>query len=248
MNNETMKRILWWLCLFVAPLCLIVIELFHPAGFTLNPGMYEYLSIPEQHTHEHNALAYFGPEWWFTLHMIQTPLVCLVAVGLWLMVDGIDREQGIPAMVSGWIARAATFIFAIYYTVLDAIGGIGLGRTIQIAETLALTKEPSESACTSSGSSQCIALLLNKSWTDPWVGGVGSIISHTGSWAAFFAALFTAITLMLATKAPRLALVLLVAFGWELQLSHASFHGPIAFGLLVIAAFWIWWADKRRTS
>jgi hypothetical protein len=29
---------------------------------------------------------------------------------------------------------------------------------------------------------------------------------------------------------------LLVGFGWELQVAHASYHGPIAFTLLAIAA------------
>ena len=37
---------------------------------------------------------YFGPGWWFTLHMIQTPMIGLVAIGLWLMVDPIDDSTG----------------------------------------------------------------------------------------------------------------------------------------------------------
>ena|SRR5215218_672240 len=74
---------LWWLCLFVAPLVLVAIELFHPAGFTSKPGMWVYLSEPQPHHEAHRALGYPGPEWWFTLHMIQTPMVGLVAIGLW---------------------------------------------------------------------------------------------------------------------------------------------------------------------
>jgi hypothetical protein len=35
--------------------------------------------------------------------------------------------------------------------------------------------------------------------------------------------------------------VLLVGFGWELQTSHASPHGPIAFALLIVAGVWLWW-------
>lgn len=61
MSNDAVKSILWWICLIIAPMILIAIELFHPAGFTDNPGMYEYLSKPENHTHEHKALYYFGP-------------------------------------------------------------------------------------------------------------------------------------------------------------------------------------------
>jgi hypothetical protein len=46
MTNNTLKKVLWWLCLLVAPGVLITIELFHPAGFTQSPGMYEYLQKP----------------------------------------------------------------------------------------------------------------------------------------------------------------------------------------------------------
>lgn len=238
MSNETVKNILWWLCLFIAPSILLGIELFHPADFTVEPGMYQYLSVPEHHTHQHKALDYFGPEWWFTLHMLQTPLVGLVGVGLWLMVDKIDRDQGLMAMISGWVSRASTFVFIIYYTVLDSIGGIGLGKTIEITEALAKIT-PNQEAQLSPDQVAGVAHVLNKTWTDPWVGGVGSFISETGSWAIFFAAFFAAIALFLTRKASWPPLVILVAFGWVLQLSHASYHGPIAFGLLIISAIWI---------
>jgi len=47
--DSAIKRVLWWICLLVAPAVLIALELFHPAGFTASPGMYQYLS----HTHGH---------------------------------------------------------------------------------------------------------------------------------------------------------------------------------------------------
>ena len=82
-------------------------------------------------------------------------------------------------------------------------------------------------------------LLLNAMWTDPWVGGVGSFISLTGSWAIFVGALAAAGALLLTRRLPWPPLVILVAFGWELQTSHASPHGPIAFALLTVAALWL---------
>jgi len=39
-------------------------------------------------------------------------------------------------MLCAWLARAAIFVFLIYFTVLDAIGGIGLGRTILVVQGL----------------------------------------------------------------------------------------------------------------
>jgi hypothetical protein len=50
-----MKRILWWICLLLAPAVLIALELFHPANFTAQPGMYQYLSQAEPHAADHQA-------------------------------------------------------------------------------------------------------------------------------------------------------------------------------------------------
>ena len=234
MSNDGVKKVLWWVCFLIAPAVLIAIELFHPAGFTVNPGMYEYLSKPEPYNPAYKALGYFGPQWWFTLHMTQTPMVALVAVGLWLMADKVKSSDGAPALVVAWLGRAATFVFFVYYTALDAIGGIGMSKSIELTERL--TREGKLNPDQVQG----VVQVLNGTWIDPWVGGVGSFISLTGSWAAFFSALLVAIALFVAKKAPWPPLIILIAFGWELQVSHTMPHGPIAFGLLIIAAFWIW--------
>ena len=239
MSNDAVKKALWWVCLLIAPAVLITIELFHPAGFTTNPGMYEYLSKPEPYNPQYAALGYFGPQWWFTLHMIQTPMVALVAVGLWLMADKVAPSDGAAALGFAWLARAATFVFFIYYTALDSIGGIGMSKSIELTEKLAREGKLNPDQV------QGVVQVLNGTWIDSWVGGVGSFISLTGSWAAFFSALLVAIALLVAKKAPRPPLILLIAFGWELQVSHTMPHGPIAFGLLIVAAFWIWWAGRK---
>ena len=242
MFNRTARNVLWWICLFVAPLVLLTIELFHPAGFTRDPGAYEYLSRPEAHTAAHQALDYFGPAWWFALHMIQTPMIGLVAVGLWLLVSEVGPTADASARVLAWTAAIATFIFLIYYTVLDAIGGIGLGRSIEAVQRLAAEGRLTPTQVEGS------AILLDAAWTDPLVGGVGSVVSQTGSWAVFVASAAAAAALFLARQAPWPPLVLLVAFGWELQTSHAMPHGPIAFALLTVAALWLWWARHRSEA
>ena len=242
MSNDSVKKALWWICLLAAPIVLITIELFHPAGFTTNPGMYEYLSKPEAYNPQYAALGYFGPQWWFTLHMIQTPMVALVAVGLWLMSDKVKSSDGGAALVFAWLGRAVTIVYFINYTALDAIGGIGMSKSIELTERLAregsLTQEQVNG----------VIKVLNGTWVDPWVGGVGSFISLTGSWAAFFSALLVAIALFVAKKAPWPPLLILIAFGWELQVSHTMPHGPIAFALLIVAAFWIWWKGRNPES
>ena len=239
MSHENIANIFWWVCLIIAPAVLAGMELFHPAHFTADPGMYQFLSKPHSYEAQHIALAYPGPEWWFTLHLIQTPLIGLIAVGLLLLVHRVHDEDGAAAVAMAWLARAATLIFLIYYTALESIGGTGLARSIMNTQSLAaggrLTSEQVDG----------VALVLNTTWIDPWVGGVGSFISLTGSWAVLAAAIFAASALFLAKKAPWPALILLLAFGWQLFTSHASPHGPIAFSLLIVSALWIWWAGRR---
>jgi hypothetical protein len=174
--------------------------------------------------------------------MIQTPLVGLVAIGLWLLAARVESGDGALAVTLAWLSRAATFVFLIYYTALDAIGGFGLGRAIINTETLAAAGRLTADQVAG------VKLLLDTNWQDPWVGGVGSFISLTGSWAVFTAALAAALALLRANKTPLSSLILLVGFGWELQTSHASPHGPIAFALLILSALLVWWADRRGAA
>ena len=237
--DSAIKRVLWWSCLLVAPAVLIALELFHPAGFTASPGMYEYLSHTHGHEPQFMALGYFGPDWWFHLHMIQTPLVGLVAIGLWLTVAPIGAGDRGSAVACAWLARLSIFVFVVYYTVLDAVAGIGLGR--YITTTQALVADGKLNPAQLEGA----ILLLNTVWLDPFVGGVGSFVSLTGSYAALAAAVFIAAALLLSGRAGWVSAVLLVAFGWELQTAHAAPHGPIAFSLLILAALSIWWFQRR---
>jgi hypothetical protein len=242
MSSAGMRSVLWWVCLVAAPLVLAAIELFHPAHFTSNPGMFAFLCRPQPYNAQFVALAYPGPQWWFQLHLIQTPLVALVATGLWLLAGRIGDADGPVALGLAWLSRAATMVFLVYYTALDTIGGTGLGRLLLNTNALAdagrLTPEQV----------QGVALVLDTTWIDPWVGGVGSFISLAGSWGIFIAVTAVATALAMTRKAPWPALVVLFAFGWELQTAHASPHGPIAFTLLAIAAVWLWWSERRPVA
>lgn len=233
------KTILFWLGLVVAPLVLAGMELFHPANFTRDPGMFAYLCTSQPYDPNFKALGYFGPNWWVTLHMIQLPLLGLVSVGLWGLMDGI--EGGIEGTLA-WMSRALTFAFMVFYTALDSIGGIGLGRSILNIEAMqangALSAEQAAGAIK----------LLNTDWVDPITGGVGSFISLGGSWAIFAATLTGGLALALTARAPWPALMLLGGFGWEIQVSHASPHGPIGFTLLAIAGLVIWFSRRRRAA
>jgi hypothetical protein len=239
MLSSGIRSALWWICLVAAPAVLIGLELFHPAGFTSKPGMFEFLSKPQPYNPDHVALAYPGPQWWFTLHFIQTPVVALVAVGLWLVAGKVNDADGTLASSLAWLSRAATLVFLVYYTALDTIGGTGLGRLLLNTNALA------EAGRLTSAQLEGVALVLNTTWADPWVGGIGSFISLAGSWAVLAAVVLAAAALLVARKAPWPPLLVLVAFGWQLNTSHASPHGPIAFALLIVAAVWLWWAERQ---
>jgi hypothetical protein len=58
--------------------------------------------------------------------------------------------------------------------------------------------------------------------------------------------LAAALALLLTRRVPWPPLIVLIAFGWELQTSHAAMHGPIAFALLIVASAWLWWVRRRR--
>ena len=239
MNPQLLKKALYWLCLVMAPAILVTIEWFHPAGFTRVPGMFTYLSIAN-HDAGHNVSQYFGPNWWFTMHMIQTPMVGLVAVGLVLLVFSVRKEDGFVAYLAAILAQISAFLMIIYYTALDSIGGIGLAKTIQI------TNELEASGDLSAEQVSKVALVLDKTWVDPWVGGVGSVISQSASWLVFFTAVLAGIALLASKRAAWPPLIVLAAFGWEIQLSHASYHGPLGFGLLVVASLWIWVQSREK--
>jgi hypothetical protein len=242
MSNAGIARVLWWVCLVAAPTVLIGLELFHPAHFTDNPGMFAFLSKSQVYDPHYVALGYPGPHWWFTLHLIQTPVVALVAVGLWLLAGKVDDTDGAIALTLAWLSRAATLTFLVYYTALDSIGGTGLGRLLLNTNALA------ESGRLTPAQLEGVTLLLNTTWVDPWVGGIGSFISETGSWAVFAAAVLAAAAILVARKAPWPPLITLVAFGWQLNTAHASPNGPIAFALLIVAAIWLWWSERRATG
>jgi hypothetical protein len=241
-TDAGVKNALWWLGLVVAPAVLIAIELFHPAHFTAAPGMYRFLSQAEPYDSRFVALAYPGPQWWFTLHMIQTPLIGLVAVGLWLLVAEIGDGDRPVAHACAWLSRAAPLVFLVYYTALDSIGGTGLGRLLLNLHALAAQGHLTPDQVNG------MALLLDTNWADPWVGGVGSLISEIGSWAVLAAAVFAAAALKLTRRAPWPVFLLVLAFGWQLQTSHASPHGPIAFALLIAAALWLRWSRVARLA
>jgi hypothetical protein len=63
--------------------------------------------------------------WWRNLHIILLPVFPLIGAGPWL----VSRDSARPWR---WIAGLGGFLFAFYYTGLDALAGIAAG-TVQLA-------------------------------------------------------------------------------------------------------------------
>jgi hypothetical protein len=95
------------LVLLATPLALAVLEVFHPdAGDA--------------------AEAIDQADWFFWFHMIQLPLVGLMALALHLLTEDLE---GTAVTVSRW----GTGVFAIFFSAYDAAAGIATGFVLRNA-------------------------------------------------------------------------------------------------------------------
>jgi hypothetical protein len=61
--------------------------------------------------------------WWTTLHVLVLPVFPLLAVSLWLLLDGVGD-------VAARVARVAAYAYAALYTALDVLAGIATGTLV----------------------------------------------------------------------------------------------------------------------
>ena len=62
--------------------------------------MSAFLSHPHDGGMPFNVIRYFGPDWWFLMHMIQTPLIVIIAFGLLLLTDAFGDTGEVHRMPS----------------------------------------------------------------------------------------------------------------------------------------------------
>jgi hypothetical protein len=58
--------------------------------------------------------------WWIILHILQLPLFCLLALSVYLLLDGVQSRWAV-------LSKVALGIFVAFYPALDAILGVGTG-------------------------------------------------------------------------------------------------------------------------
>ena len=98
------------------PLLWIALTLLHPGGIGNEPAPYE-------------GIADDANKWIF-VHFAQLVLTPLVAVGVWLLLDGVYS-------VAATIARASLVVWMVFFSAFDAIAGLAVGVLTRYANSLA---------------------------------------------------------------------------------------------------------------
>jgi hypothetical protein len=151
--------------------------------------------------------------WFMAYHMIQLPLIGLVAVSVFLLADAFGRA-------STWPICLGMGAFLVFFSAYDTLAGIGTGLAMRGTRELP-------------DSQQDIVFDLVKTWpvAEPWV--VWLTLVGTGGW--ILALGYLTVTAR-AAGAPRGQWVLLGLATLFLILGHPAPFGTVAFGSLFIAA------------
>jgi len=170
---------------------------------------------------------------WLTVHYAQIPLFMLSALAMAALVHGY---RGIaPA-----ICRVAMFVFAASYIPFDTAAGVTTGVLVQAARD--------------SGDPAAWRAAVAAVWAHPIVGGSGAIspppvLAVLGAVAWSIGGVAAAIALKQDRHSWAPCLVLVVsAFGLAIFKTHASPGGPFTFGGLALAAAWLLWERRSRSS
>lgn len=153
---------------------------------------------------------------WLAIHLIQLPLLVLLALALYLLVAGVDSA-------AATIARLGSVVFAALYSALDAVAGIATG---------VLAKE---AAGLESGARSIVAASIDSLYTDPLVGGGTSLLTVAASFAWLVATLGAALALR-GSGAHRVAVVLVVLAALLFPLGHAPPNAQLALGCFAAGA------------
>ena len=163
-------------------------------------------------------------DWFFWFHMIQLPLVALVAVSVFLLTSGLQNRM---ASISRWAAAA----FAAFFSAYDAAAGIATGFAWRQAQDM-------------SASDQAAVFEATKDMPGLSLIFVISIIG-TGAWVVAVVAAAIAVR---RNGAPRGPYILLILAGIFLMGGHPFPAGTVAFTCLFAAAVWLERAAAPRAT
>src|SRR5215217_5371890 len=109
-RSNVERLVLRRLVLLGTPLALAILEIFHPQPVGVA-----------------DAVEQGG--WFMWFHIIQVPLIGLIALAVYLLTEGLE---GRAVMVSRW----AIGVFAVFFSAYDAAAGIGTGYALRNAQEL----------------------------------------------------------------------------------------------------------------
>jgi hypothetical protein len=150
---------------------------------------------------------------WF--HIIQVPLIGLIALAVYLLTDGLE---GRAASVSRWAAG----VFAVFFSAYDAAAGIATGYALRSAQGLSAEGQAAvhEAVIDMPG----LSLIF------------GLSIVGTGAWVVALIAAAMALRRAGASRGP---FVLLILAGVFLMGEHPFPAGTLAFGCFFVGATWL---------
>jgi hypothetical protein len=150
--------------------------------------------------------------WFMAYHMIQLPLIGLVAISVLLLADGLGRAGAWPI----WLGMG---MFLVFFSAYDTLAGIGTGLAMRGSRGLP-------------ESQQDVVFEIVKTWpaAEPWVFWLSLV--GTGGWILAVGSLAVTARAAGAPRAEWTCIALAVAF---LMLGHPAPFGTLAFGSLVLA-------------
>jgi hypothetical protein len=162
--------------------------------------------------------------WFMWFHIIQVPLIGLIALAVYLLTEGLE---GRAVMVSRW----AIGVFAVFFSAYDAAAGIATGYALRNAQGLSAEGQAAvyEAVIDMPG----LSLIF------------GLSIVGTGAWVV---ALIAAAIALRRAGAPLGPFILLILAGVFLMGGHPSPAGTLAFGCFFLATAWLVLAPGRLTS
>ena len=189
-----------------APFALAILEIFHPerpssASEAVEQGV-----------------------WFMWFHFIQVPLIGLIALAVYLLVDGLE---GRAVSVSRW----AIGVFAVFFSAYDAAAGIGTGYALRNAQGL------------SAGAQEAIYEAVKDMPVVSLIFGLSVVGSL--AWVVSLVAAAVALRRSGASLGP---CILLILAGVFLLGGHPYPAGTLAFGSFFVAAAWLEFASGRLTS
>ena len=153
--------------------------------------------------------------WFMWFHMIQVPLIGLIALTVYLLTQGLD---GRAVGVSRW----AIGVFAVFFSAYDAAAGIATGYALRAAQEL--SAEGQAAVYETVKHMPELSLIF------------GLSIVGTGAWVVALIAAAKALRRAGASRGP---FVLLILAGVFLMGGHPFPAGTLSFGCFFLAVAWL---------